>query len=64
MLIDNVRISEGGIAGTVVAQRKIFKHVIDAYGTGLIIKSSSDLCFAEKIKLKSKQVYSLSHITY
>ena len=37
MLIDRVRISEGGIAGTVVDQRKIFKHVIDAYGTGLIL---------------------------
>jgi len=58
-LIDRVKISEGGISGTVVDQKKIFKFVLDAYGSGIILAhnhpsgnikpSDADIKVTEKI---------------
>ena len=58
-LIDQIKISEGGISGTVVDQRKIFKFVIDAYGSGILLAhnhpsgniqpSDADINVTEKI---------------
>jgi len=58
-LIDRIKISEGGISSTVVDQRKIFKFVLDVYGSGIILAhnhpsgntqpSDADIKVTEKI---------------
>lgn len=54
-----VKISEGGISATIVDQKKIFKEVIDSYGSGIILvhnhpsgnakPSESDITITHKI---------------
>lgn len=54
-----IKISEGGISATVVDQKKIFKEVIDSYGSGIILvhnhpsgnakPSESDISITRKI---------------
>ena len=39
-LIKTVRVSEGGISGTVVDSKKIFKIALDCYATGIILSQS------------------------
>ena len=58
-LIKTVRVSEGGISGTVVDSKKIFKIALDCYATGIILShnhpsgnlspSSSDEILTKKI---------------
>jgi len=63
-LINQIKISEGGISGTVVDQRKIFKFVLDVYGSGIILAhnhpsgniqpSDADINVTEKITAAGK----------
>ena len=58
-VLRQIKISEGGISATVVDQKKIFKEVIDAYGSGIILvhnhpsgnakPSESDISITRKI---------------
>jgi len=59
-LLRQIKISEGGISATVVDQKKIFKNVIDSWGSGIILvhnhPSGNDKPSESDIKITGKIV--------
>jgi len=57
-LLRQIKISEGGISATVVDQKKIFKNVIDSWGSGIILvhnhPSENDKPSENDIKITGK----------
>ena len=59
-LLRQIKISEGGVSATVVDQKKIFKNVIDSWGSGIILvhnhPSGNDKPSESDIKITGKIV--------